>query len=158
MSIKNLATGELLDDVLTETNGKLVHSLSVSFVSSYLFLSLTLFLSLVYSLLHPLPTRPYLSSTVSLSLSLSLSLGEIVWGADSSCLFYLKMDEQHSPNRLYLHVLGTKQEEDILYLTELDSGFVMDVEKTASDRFLIFGSESIETSELYVVDLQGVSG
>ena len=120
--------------------------------------------------------------------------GDAVWGADSTTLFYLKMDAEHRPDRCYLHVLGTPQVEhspcrsppgalplalslpslppswpthpippppqadDVLVLSEPDSRFWMGLDRTASDRFLIVGVESKETSEHYLVDLQGVAG
>ena len=46
----------------------------------------------------------------------------------------------------------------MLVLSEPDSRFWMGVDKTASDRFLVLGSESKETSEHYVIDLQGSAG
>jgi oligopeptidase B len=49
------------------------------------------------------------------------------------------MDSEHRPNRLYMHVFGTKQEEDILYLQEDDSRYILGVGKSASERFLFIG-------------------
>jgi protease II len=46
----------------------------------------------------------------------------------------------------------------MLVLSEPDSRFWMGLDRTASDRFLIVGVESKETSEHYLVDLQGVAG
>ena len=43
--------------------------------------------------------------------------GDAVWGADSSTLFYLKMDPEHRPDRCYMHVLGTPQVEHFLALS-----------------------------------------
>lgn len=65
--------------------------------------------------------------------------GDIIWGNDNTSLLYMKMDDEHRPNRLYMHVLGTKQEEDVCYLQEDDSRYWMGVEKSASDRFLFVG-------------------
>ena len=53
-----------------------------------------------------------------------------------------------------MHVLGTPQSEDVLVLQEDDSRYWMGVSRTASDRFLVVGVESKETSEHYLVDLQ----
>ena len=82
--------------------------------------------------------------------------GDFAWGADSSTLFYLKMDEEHRPNRLYMHTLGSS--EDTLLLVEDDSRFWMGIDKSASERFLFVGVESKETSEVRFIDLQGVVG
>lgn len=84
--------------------------------------------------------------------------GDFCWGADSSTLFYLKMDEEHRPNRLYMHIMGTDPEDDVLLLTEEDSRFWMCIDKSSSDRFIFVTVESKETSEVRVIDLQGVKG
>jgi oligopeptidase B len=51
--------------------------------------------------------------------------GEILWGGDSSTLFYMKMDDEHRPYRAFMHILGTKQSEDICFLTENDQRYWM---------------------------------
>lgn len=84
--------------------------------------------------------------------------GEIVWGSDDSAFFYLAMDAQHRPDRVFLHVIGTPQSQDICLLTELDERFWMGVSKTTDNKYLILGAESKETSEYYVVDLQDIKG
>lgn len=47
--------------------------------------------------------------------------GNIVWDRDSSRLYYLTMDDEHRPDQLHLHVLGTAQSEDVCLYTEEDS-------------------------------------
>lgn len=46
--------------------------------------------------------------------------GNIVWDRDSSRLYYLTMDEEHRPDKLYMHVLGTSQSDDVCLYTEED--------------------------------------
>lgn len=77
----------------------------------------------------------------------------IVWGADDSVLFYLTLDDQHRPHKLFLHRLGTKQEDDLCLFTENDDKFWMSIGKTNDDKFLILSLSSTETSECYVIDL-----
>ena len=84
--------------------------------------------------------------------------GSLLWGNDDSVLFYMKMDEEHRPHQLYMHVLGTPQSEDVMVLAEDDGRFWMDAGKTADDMFLVVGVESKETSEHFVVDLRGLVG
>ena len=84
--------------------------------------------------------------------------GSVTWGADDSTLFYLQMDEEHRPYKVFMHVLGTPQSDDICIFTEKDGMFWMDVGKSADDKFLFFGTESKETSEVHVINLQGVVG
>jgi oligopeptidase B len=44
------------------------------------------------------------------------------------------MDDEHRPYKLFLHVLGTPQEEDVCIYTENDGLFWMGAGKTADDR------------------------
>ena len=84
--------------------------------------------------------------------------GDITWGSDKSTLFYLKMDAEHRPHELWMHVLGTSIDEDILVHSEANQMFWMGIDKTQSDRFLVIQSGSKETDECHVIDLQGVIG
>ena len=84
--------------------------------------------------------------------------GSMTWGGDDSTLFYLKMDEEHRPYKLFMHILGTPQEEDICLFTEEDGKFWMQASKSADDKFLILNTESKETSEIYVLSLDNLKG
>jgi oligopeptidase B len=89
---------------------------------------------------------------------ISNTSGDICWANDDSCIFYSVMDEEHRPYKLFLHVLGTPQSEDICIHTEEDQLFWMHVGQTADKKYLIFGVDSKETSECFVLDLQGLQG
>jgi len=84
--------------------------------------------------------------------------GDVIWGADSSTYFYLKMDSEHRPHELWLHSIGTPQNSDVLVHAESDAKFWMGVDKTASDRFLIIQAGGKETDECHIIDLAGVQG
>ncbi len=84
--------------------------------------------------------------------------GDITWGADDTALFYLKMDEEHRPFKLFMHMLGTNQSEDVCLFTEDDQMFWMQAGKTADDKFLVINTSSKETSEVHVINLQGIVG
>ena len=49
-------------------------------------------------------------------------------------------------------------QDDICYFVEDDSRYWMGMEKTASDRFLVVGVESKETSENHIIDLNNIKG
>jgi oligopeptidase B len=84
--------------------------------------------------------------------------GAVTWGADDSTIFYLTMDEEHRPYKLFMHILGTPQSEDVCLYTESDGKFWMQAGKTADDNFFVLGTESKETSEVHVISLHGVHG
>jgi oligopeptidase B len=83
--------------------------------------------------------------------------GQIVWAADDSSFFYLTLDDEHRPYKVFMHVMGTPQSQDVCLLTESDGRFWMDVSKTTDDRYLLVGAGSTETSEYYFIDLSGLS-
>jgi len=70
------------------------------------------------------------------------------------------MDAEHRPFQLYMHMMGSPPngEEDVLLLQEADGSFWMSIDKSQDLRYLIVSLESPETSEQYVVDLQGLQG
>ena len=46
--------------------------------------------------------------------------GNVVWDRDSSRLYYMTMDDEHRPDQMHMHVLGTNQSEDACLYTEDD--------------------------------------
>lgn len=92
--------------------------------------------------------------------------GDITWGADSSALFYTLMDDEHRPNELRMRALGKSgrtgtrpaDDDDLSILREEDALYWMGIGKTASRRFLCCQLESKETSEVHMIDLEGVHG
>ena len=69
------------------------------------------------------------------------------WSADSKTFFYVRPDSSMRPYQVWLHVLGTPEEDDSLVLQEDDERFELNVELTKSERFVIFSSTSQVTSE-----------
>jgi oligopeptidase B len=79
--------------------------------------------------------------------------GSVVWGGDSRFFFYVQLDDNHRPLRVFRHRLGTPQSEDAVVYVERDSGWFTRVEESASGRFCIIASGDQETSERRLVDL-----
>ena len=82
--------------------------------------------------------------------------GVIVWGSDSTFFFYVQVDENHRPLKVFRHRLGTAQADDQLVYEEKDVGWFTNVYESASGRFCIIAGGDQETSEARLVDLATV--
>ncbi|MHB8611804.1 MAG: S9 family peptidase [Candidatus Dormibacteraceae bacterium] len=69
------------------------------------------------------------------------------WSSDSRTFFYVLPDAVVRPYQVWRHVLGTRNEEDVLVMQEDDERFELSVEQTKSERYVIFTSTSQVTSE-----------
>ena len=57
--------------------------------------------------------------------------GSPVWTADSSAFYYVRLDENHRPSRVYRHRLGTPASDDALVYEEPDSRFFVGARQDA---------------------------
>ncbi len=79
--------------------------------------------------------------------------GSPVWTADSSAFYYVRLDENHRPSRVYRHTLGTPQENDVLVYEEADARFFVSLGRLQSGRFAEISSHDHETSDARLIDL-----
>ncbi|CAN5761349.1 S9 family peptidase [soil metagenome] len=79
--------------------------------------------------------------------------GSVVWGRDSTFFYYVRVDENHRPLRVFRHRLGTPQSDDVLVYEEKDAGWFVHVEESASGRFAVVATGNQETSERWLIDL-----
>ena len=104
LHIKNLKTGEIYDDVITNTNGG------------------------------------------------------SVWANDNKTLFYTKKDPVSLRSyKIYKHILGTNESEDVVIFHESDDTFGTFVTKTKSNKYIIVGSYSTVSSEYQFLDADNPS-
>jgi oligopeptidase B len=80
--------------------------------------------------------------------------GDCVWSADSRSFFYIRLDANHRPTRVFRHVLGEEQSQDACIYVEADDGMFVSIDKTQSGRFLVISIGDHETSEVRTLDLQ----
>ncbi|MCC8428861.1 S9 family peptidase [Reyranella aquatilis] len=85
--------------------------------------------------------------------TLTETSGSVVWGHDSSFFFYVKVDENHRPLKVYRHRLGTAQAEDVLVYEEPDVGWFTRIDESASGRFCIVSGGDHDTTEQRLIDL-----
>jgi len=84
--------------------------------------------------------------------------GGAVWAQDSKSLFYVWVDDNHRPAKLFRHVVGTDPSSDTLVYTEPDPGFFLGVGKTQSGRYILIDSHDHETSEVRLLDAGDPAG
>ena len=73
------------------------------------------------------------------------------WSADSRHFFYVRLDDNHRPSKLFRHEVATPADADILVHEETDAGVFMGVGKTSSDRFIVVDCHDHETSEVWLI-------
>ena len=78
--------------------------------------------------------------------------GDTVWAADGKTFFYVWVDENHRPARVYRHVVGTGQAADAVVYEDHHPGFFIGVGETQSRRFVTISTHDHETSEFRVLD------
>ena len=84
--------------------------------------------------------------------------GSVIWSANASHAFYIRLDENHRPSRVFRHEIGTPAENDVLVYEEADPGFFVSVGETQSRDFLLILTHDHETSEIYMIDARTPTG
>ncbi|MFN4015068.1 MAG: S9 family peptidase [Reyranella sp.] len=85
--------------------------------------------------------------------TLTETSGSVVWGRDGSFFFYVRVDENHRPLKVYRHILGTAQTDDVLVYEEKDVGWFTRIAESASGRFCIVSGGDHDTTEERLIDL-----
>ncbi|OBX26517.1 oligopeptidase B [Gelidibacter algens] len=90
---------------------------------------------------------------------LSNTSGSAIWANDNKTLFYAQQDPQTlRDNKIYKHVLGTDQSQDVLVFEEKDETFNTYVYKTKSNAYIIIGSSQTLSSEFQFLDANTPNG
>ena len=80
------------------------------------------------------------------------SVSNFTWAADSTTLFYVRLDAEHRPRLVYRHRLGTDPKNDPLIYEEKDLGFEVSVRLTRTSRFILISTGDQETTETWMID------
>eukprot|EP01037_Dinobryon_pediforme_P030010 gene30010-33901_t len=83
--------------------------------------------------------------------------GGAVWANDGRTLFYVRVDDNHRPSKVFAHVLGTPVADDRLIYEEADAGFFVGVGMTQSRRYITIDAHDHETSEVRLIDADAPS-
>lgn len=78
--------------------------------------------------------------------------GEIAWLADSTGFLYVRLDEKHRGDRVFLHRIGTPASADVLLHKEQDAGLFITVSPTLDGAYVLIDIHDHETSEVRAVD------
>jgi oligopeptidase B len=73
----------------------------------------------------------------------------LAWSADSSTVFYTKVDDAMRPHQLWRHRIGTPTDDDVLIFQEDDDRFWLGVHLTRSEQYVLLLLESKVTSEMW---------
>jgi oligopeptidase B len=79
--------------------------------------------------------------------------GAVVWTSDASAFYYVRLDRNHRPSRVFRHRLGTPVEDDVLIHEEAAPGYFVAISETQSRRFAEISIHDHETSESRLIDL-----
>lgn len=100
-----------------------------------------------------------LASGEMLTDKLSNTSGSVTWANDNKTVFYTTKDpETLRTNKIYKHLLGTDQSEDVLVYEEKDETFSCQVFKSKSKAFLMIGSSQTLTTEFQYLDANTPDG
>ena len=81
----------------------------------------------------------------------ALSYG-LVWANDAHTLFLVRSDEASRPSRVIRHKVGSHPDEDTIVFEEPDERFWVGIGNTRSEKYVVLGSESKNTSEYWLID------
>lgn len=74
-------------------------------------------------------------------------VGSVAWINDQS-LLYSKVDENHRPSKIFRHVLGTTQADDVLVYEEQDPRFYCGVSRSRSGQFVFLSAGMNDQDEI----------
>ncbi len=85
--------------------------------------------------------------------------GSITWANDNKTLFYAKRDEVTLRSyKIFKHVLGTHEEQDVEVFHEEDDTYNTFIYKTKSKKYLVIGSSSTLTTEYRILNADTPNG
>jgi oligopeptidase B len=80
--------------------------------------------------------------------------GEIIWDTDNKSIYYIGLDDNHRPNKIFKHLIGHNYQNDELIFEEKDPAFFCSVSISQSKHYLLVRTGDHQTSEYYIKNLQ----
>ncbi|MDD3628118.1 MAG: oligopeptidase B, partial [bacterium] len=79
-------------------------------------------------------------------------ISSLIWANDDKTIYYSKNNETRRSTKVYRHTLGNDPKDDVLLFEEKDDSFYCWVTKTKSKKFILIGTGSDTSSEIYYLD------
>jgi oligopeptidase B len=80
--------------------------------------------------------------------------GGMVWTADATAFYYVRLDAQHRPTRVFRHRVGTDSADDVLIYESQDPGYFVSIGEVQSLHFAEISIHDHESSESWLLDLR----
>ena len=89
-----------------------------------------------------------------LSPEIKNTTGDIVWSLDSKYIFYVRLDQNHRPTKVFQHKIGSNSEKDLLIYEEKDPSFFCSINLSKTKNYLFIRTADHETSEYLFINLK----
>jgi len=85
------------------------------------------------------------------------TVGNVVWRADAAGFFYVRLDSNRRPSRVFEHRLGTAVAHDRLLYEEDDARYFVTLSRLRSGDYAAISVHDHETSESWLIDLHAAA-
>jgi oligopeptidase B len=89
-----------------------------------------------------------------LSPEIKNTTGDIVWSLDNKYIFYVRLDQNHRPTKVFQHKIGSNSEKDLLIYEENDPSFFCSINLSKTKNYLFIRTADHETSEYLFINLK----
>jgi oligopeptidase B len=89
-----------------------------------------------------------------LSPEIKNTTGNIVWSLDNKYIFYVRLDQNHRPTKVFQHKIGSNSEKDLLIYEEKDPSFFCSINLSKTKNYLFIRTADHETSEYFFINLK----
>ena len=89
-----------------------------------------------------------------LSPEIKNTTGDIIWSLDNKYIFYVGLDQNHRPTKVFKHKIGSDGEEDLLIYEEKDPSFFCSINLSKTKKYLFIRTADHETSEYLFINLK----
>ena len=90
----------------------------------------------------------------TLSTEIKNTTGDIIWSLDNNYIFYVGLDENHRPTKVFKHKIGSNSQKDILIYEEKDPSFFCSINLSKTKKYLFIRTADHETSEYLFINLK----